>query len=331
MLLSVVIPTFNSPPSLSRLLLSLSRQELQGARLQVICVNNITKSFNHNLVNQWSSKFYDFKYLNSEKVGANCARNTGIRFSSGEIIWFLDDDCELTSDNTYILKIIQFHKDYPDASGIGGQYFAPDFQNKRSKAYFNMTNQWLEQSLISHYLTTNLIGGNASYKKDIFDKGMRFDSRIVFGATEISLNKKIIKNNNTLILKKSLSVIHHQNLNIFSFLKRAYKQGQGKAYLNIPFHSEVTETSPNIHGSLYGLFFKLGYTKQVKGMKKSNFFFMEIIKGSKTFLALRRLLLNIYIFLRHYISHFVVKISHMAIYHYNTYGVQFVKKLTRKK
>jgi glycosyltransferase involved in cell wall biosynthesis len=320
MLLSVVIPTFNSPPSLGKLLSSLSRQELQNNKLQVICVNNIKKSFKSDLAKQWSVYFYDFKYFNSEKIGANSARNTGIRFSSGEIIWFLDDDCELVSDNSYIQRIIQLHKEYPEVVGIGGQYYSPDLLNKLSQTYFDMTNQWLDQSLIGHYFTSNLIGGNASYKREIFDNGMRFDTHLVFGATELSLNKQITDNGNKLILKKSLNVIHHQHLNIFMFLKKAYKQGQGKAYLGIPFHNEVTTIPPNLYVKLYGLFFKLGFNREVKNVSKKNFFFIEIIQGSK-----------IYIFFRHYISHAVIKVLHMAIYHHSTYLLPALKKISGKK
>lgn len=305
MLLSVVIPTFNSPPSLDRLILSLSKQKLGDHKLQIICINNAHKSFRKKLTAKWSNYFHDFKYLNSAKVGANTARNTGIRFSSGEIIWFLDDDCELISKHSYIQKIIELHQTYPEVKGIGGRYYPPAFKNKVSKAYFQITDQWLNQSKQGQYLTHNLVGGNASYKREIFDDGYRFDTHLTFGATELSLNKKLIQDGHKLALQNSLNVIHHQHLGIMKFIKRAFKQGQGKAQLCIPFHSESTIIVPNIYNKLYSFFFTLGYSKSATNIERTEFFFTEIIQSS----ALYRLLFSFIKFLNNIFTFLINKMN----------------------
>lgn len=89
MKISVVITTFNRPDFLQEALIGVSQQELSAYEI-IIIDDCSTKSYDE--VFPLVEKL-DARYLKQKSgVGANAARNIGIKESSGDIVAFLDDD-----------------------------------------------------------------------------------------------------------------------------------------------------------------------------------------------------------------------------------------------
>lgn len=89
MRISVVITTFNRPDFLQEALIGVSLQELSAYEI-VIIDDCSTKSYDE--VFPLAEKL-NARYLKQKSgVGANAARNIGIKESTGDIIAFLDDD-----------------------------------------------------------------------------------------------------------------------------------------------------------------------------------------------------------------------------------------------
>ena len=61
------------------------------------------------------------RYIHSERRGLSIARNLGIRATTGEIVAFMDDDCEAAPD--WLAQIL-FHSG-PDIGLVGGSLVAP--------------------------------------------------------------------------------------------------------------------------------------------------------------------------------------------------------------
>jgi len=89
MKISVVITTFNRPDFLQEALIGVSQQE--PSAYEIIIIDDCsTKSYDE--VFPLVEKL-DARYLKQKSgVGANAARNIGIKESSGDIVAFLDDD-----------------------------------------------------------------------------------------------------------------------------------------------------------------------------------------------------------------------------------------------
>jgi len=327
MVLSIIIPTLKSSPKLNRLLNSLALQEM-ASKIQVICINNIKSQARYELINQYQDFFYDFKYINSSKIGANVARNTGIRFASGELFYFIDDDCEIPQKATFLTEIIEVFSHYPHIDVLGGLYLPPKAKiNLFSEAYFKIAHSW--------QMKGNLIGGNTVYRSSLFKNGLRFDSSLTFGGTEESLNDIIIKKNYQIRLVGNFSIIHNIDLSLIIFLRKAYKQGQGHSRLKKKMtKNEKVRPRTSFPGYVYSFFFRLGYysTLDLKPKVSSlGFEFFSIFKVIHILWGrIKGPVQNMLYFVRNNAVKPFIKLYFVAKYHHETYLIPLIKKLLKK-
>jgi glycosyltransferase involved in cell wall biosynthesis len=118
----VIIPTRNRPASLANLLFSIVSQTVLPDEVLIVDDSNNTKTAE--LVNDLSDVFFSrgivLKYLqgNKENMSISAARNIGIEASTGEIIFFMDDDIILHKN--YMEEILKLYKTNPMAKGVQG-------------------------------------------------------------------------------------------------------------------------------------------------------------------------------------------------------------------
>ena len=229
--ISIVIPTYFRHQGLKNLLQSICTQNFNHNAVQVIVVANFEDKKTQAVINEYQAKLYDLKYYISGKKGCNIARNFGIRFASCDIVYFLDDDCILDS-NDQLSNIVKYHNKYPDAVGVGGGYSERKHkQNVSEIIYSKNQSLWLKRSANEKNETHHLIGGNASYKRKIFSKGYNYNSAISFGGSEVSLTKKLYDDGYKLLYFEELNILHDLKVGVLSVLKKGFMQGKGK-YLN---------------------------------------------------------------------------------------------------
>lgn len=96
MKISIIIPVFNTYELLERLLLSIIDKNINDINLQVIVVDDGSKysvaDKLHHLLNIFSKKGANLVLLCQENAGPGAARNTGLKYATGEYIWFSDAD-----------------------------------------------------------------------------------------------------------------------------------------------------------------------------------------------------------------------------------------------
>ena len=141
--ISVVIPTHLRPKLLHTLLESCSQQE--KCSFEVIVVDNQRSEETESVVAGFTELGFNVCYLVSQKPGVNRARNLGARSAKGDILLFLDDDCELI-DTKYLQLVIQLHSKYPEATAIGGRYALKPNASLVERAYHINSEHWLTQS-----------------------------------------------------------------------------------------------------------------------------------------------------------------------------------------
>ncbi|MFJ5621686.1 glycosyltransferase family 2 protein [Peribacillus loiseleuriae] len=92
---SIVIPTYKRPDFLERAINSVLNQDYGNFEIIVIDDNGqgtIEQIKTHQVIKKYTN-LINFKYIAHEKnLNGSCARNTGIKNSSGDYICFLDDD-----------------------------------------------------------------------------------------------------------------------------------------------------------------------------------------------------------------------------------------------
>ncbi len=108
---SVIIPTHNRAKVLPRAVDSALKQDYEN--IEIIVVDDASTDETPQKIEDYEK---DIEYIRFEQNrGANAARNAGIRYSTGDIISFLDSDDEYPSDN--ISKKVDALKSAPDSCG----------------------------------------------------------------------------------------------------------------------------------------------------------------------------------------------------------------------
>ena len=283
MILSIVIPTHKRVSSAGRLLESIAHQNFPYEDLQVLLISNLKDIQLRRQKPYWETVFFDFKYKEVGFVGVNKARNMGIRFARGDILYFLDDDCVLAHKN-HLQNLLIEHEKRPQAIGIGGGYKALNFKYDLEKFYHQHIERWVREFVVSEKQSRQLIGGNSSYKREVFDKGFYFDPSISFGGSEESFNQSLKDQGWSLVYSEKLWVFHAIRLSWFSFVKKSLKQGMGLARNRCQQSQKkwkdlrdiqkdwafFSGESLSLYSFVYMLCFKLGYFWELSFLTKQS-------------------------------------------------------------
>lgn len=131
MKVSVIIPVYNVAPYVERCLLSVLNQTWQD--MEVLVVNDCTPDHSMEIVRRVVTNHPRgtmVRILEHEvNGGLSAARNTGIRASAGDYLYFLDSDDYLPSDGIENLArpALQYHTDFVigNYKVTGADYWAP--------------------------------------------------------------------------------------------------------------------------------------------------------------------------------------------------------------
>lgn len=96
MLISVVVPVYNTEKTLERTVLSLVQQTYSS--LEIILVDDGSTDQSGALCDQLAKTDARIQVIHQENGGLSAARNTGIEAATGEFIAFLDSDDAYTTD-----------------------------------------------------------------------------------------------------------------------------------------------------------------------------------------------------------------------------------------
>lgn len=154
-----------------------------------------------------------------------------------------------------------------------------------------------------------------------------------YGGTETSLNVQLYQHGKILIYRSEFKVYHHFNLSFFEFIKKAYRQGGGKAHNlqnNLTLKSSISKTKISrdsqvreenlFYFKLYDYFFQLGLNSKTQKHKvplwKRALMKFEVIVTPK----FRHSLYMFCIFIYYRILHRIFcKIYYMSEYHWRVY------------
>lgn len=183
---SVIIPTLNRPEHLSRLLKDLCSGTRLPDEILVIEQGDWARS------EEIASQFSRVRVLYELEKSLPVARNTGIRESTGDILFFFDDD--MSVGEQYLEVAITYLEAHADVLGVTGSYMKGErawtpkrflgvlfcvysFKSRNSvlpsgsNDYIRGKNLSLEQSVEWLY------GGNMVLRKEVFAQGFAFNPR----------------------------------------------------------------------------------------------------------------------------------------------------------
>jgi glycosyltransferase involved in cell wall biosynthesis len=132
-LLSFIVPVYNSEKSLSRCLDSILNQTITD--FEIIIVNDGSKDNSQSIIDKYVQEYPDFiKAYLKENGGPGDTRNFGIKNSNGKYIAFVDSDDFLEPDYCTIIKAI-LDEHNPDMIVINYNRIYSKNQNMFEKVY----------------------------------------------------------------------------------------------------------------------------------------------------------------------------------------------------
>lgn len=233
--MSVIIPQHHDEEALKRLVESLAQQQLDFS-FEIIVVSNPPSVRAAEMLDNKKN----VTHLQTQALGVNNARNLGLENSKGEILLFLDSDCELLEPNI-LQRHSDLHDSHPEASCIGGIYLYSG-QAIRDLTYNYIQTRWLLRGQDGQY-SRYLIGGHFSCKK-VDLQGQQFDPNIAYGGSETELFLRMLdKKSLKYKLFSDLQVLHNTRLGVIDFTQKAFKQGVGARYIRQKLQQGIENTS----------------------------------------------------------------------------------------
>lgn len=155
MLISVIIPVYNSEKYLCRCLDSVIEQSLKD--IEIICINDGSTDNSLYLLQKYSKQDDRLKIYNQENQGAGAARNKGMKLAAGKYIAFADPD-DFYPDKDVLSDLYRaIENNKVNIAGGGLIEFLPDLRYRK---------EYAEQELKT--FTKNCILKYSDYQYDYF-------------------------------------------------------------------------------------------------------------------------------------------------------------------
>lgn len=249
---SVIIPTYKGFKRLPIVLNSLCRQSIPKEKLEVIVVDDGSPGLSKNSIDTLC-RFYaelNLRVLRmSKNRGPAAARNFGIANSTGKIIFFTDDDCEVPA--LWMETHLNIYRDHPEVSAVGGWYKYPlDVQRKNVYAlFFELRSQTIFSPFFYQAMDSNLFmqrkkrmstasisfmaGNTANFSvKRLITAKVKFNERFFAPGFEDFFYSTSIQRAGFIVYAIPFFVYHNKILALKNFVKLTINRGLGRYLYN---------------------------------------------------------------------------------------------------
>lgn len=110
MLLSIIVPTYNSAVFLPACLDSILNSGMPATDYEIIIVNDGSNDNSQAVAEEYSGKFSHVQVYNQNNRGLSGARNSGLAIAKGDYVWFVDADDEVDAGLLSVLSVLKERK-----------------------------------------------------------------------------------------------------------------------------------------------------------------------------------------------------------------------------
>lgn len=172
---SVVICTYNRAAMLAPAIEGVLRQETNGARYEVIVVDNNSSDDTRRVIESFiKDGAANLRYILEQRQGLSYARNTGIEHARAPIVAFTDDD--VRAESNWIYEIKRTFDAHPEIDYAGGKVMP--LWEREPPAWLTVEH-WSPLAISDYgeaefYVDANrpvcLVGANLVVRREVFDK-----------------------------------------------------------------------------------------------------------------------------------------------------------------
>ncbi len=217
-MISVIIPSYNSQSTIEKCLDALYAQTYRGEFEIILADSSVDKT--PEIV---TTRYPQVQLIHFErKTDPGTARNHGVKESRGEIILFIDSDCE--ADREWMEKIVSLHREFPEVAAIGGAAINgnPLHDNVGWAGYMGEFREFIPQQprgFVPHIPTLNI-----SYKRWVFEKLGYFDPRY-YPQEDLVFNYQVTQSGYRILFSPDIRVKHTHRSDFRTFLQHQKKIG----------------------------------------------------------------------------------------------------------
>jgi glycosyltransferase involved in cell wall biosynthesis len=228
--LSIIIPVLNMDRTIRATLDSLMKLDYPQDKLEIIVVDGKSKDNTSKII-----KEYPVLLIDQEGKGLNAARNTGIKYSTGEILAYTDGDCVVPRN--WAKKIVGNFED-PFIGFVGGTMEGYD----RRSILSNYMDESLFQSKPGFRIrieTTDLkllqfpAGANMAFRRKALARVSFFDENITYGFDDLQPVEAMGLKGFRIVLDPEVNILHQHRSTMRELLKQHFNYGRGGSLLII--------------------------------------------------------------------------------------------------
>lgn len=128
---SLIVPVYNVEKYVGRCLDSILSQDYDN--YEIICVNDGATDSSGDILREYSEKYKQIRVITQENKGLGEARNTGMKYMTGDYVWFIDSDDWIESGS--LKAINDFHLQNQDFNVIIIDAYRTNSKGEQSVMY----------------------------------------------------------------------------------------------------------------------------------------------------------------------------------------------------
>ena len=225
--MSIIVPVLNMARAVRDTLESLIKLDYPD-ELEIIFIDGRSTDKTKEIISE-----YPVQLIEQEGKGLNAARNTGIKYSKGEIIAYTDGDCVVPPNWA---KRIALNFDDPNVGCVGGTLEGYDKEHLISN-YMDETFFHVNPGFRVRIETTELdlmqfpAGANIAFRRSALARIKFFDEKINYGFDDLQPVEEMGLKGFRIVLDPKVRVRHQHRTTVWGLLKQHLNYGRGGTLL----------------------------------------------------------------------------------------------------
>jgi len=244
---SIVVCTCNGENKIENALDSLLFQDYPKNKYEILVVDDCSIDNTKKVVSEYPVKLIKHK----ENKGLAAARNTGLKYSKGEIYFCFDDDC--VAEKNWLNELVSVYNKKKDAAGVCGKiisenkglvenfmqeigYGAPaakGFSKSKNPLYrffiyiLDMAGFGKNKKISNTIQVSSIHGANSSFPRKLLEEVGGWDENFRL-AQDTEICERISKKfkNKKFYYNPAAKILHKHQIKFFNFIKKIYLKGE---------------------------------------------------------------------------------------------------------
>ncbi|MGQ0720828.1 MAG: glycosyltransferase [Candidatus Eiseniibacteriota bacterium] len=233
--ISVVIPVRNAPDDLARCLETLARQSVDPAAFEVLVLDDGSDDATPDVGQRLGARV-----IRQQRLGAAAARNRGVREARGEIVLFLDADCE--ADPRWIEEISHPLREKSGVEGAVGKYDTT--QSALVARFVQLEIEARYERMQARDRIDFLNSGNCAFRRQTL-LNYPFDESF-HRLEDVELSFRLAQDGHAMIFVPTASVCHRHPRTVAGLLRRKFNYARYAMplYRRYPVKAIVDSSTP---------------------------------------------------------------------------------------